>query len=216
LGGGILFNCWSENRLTNKGKTNDLIIKSLKSNYSVQFLKENWKRKKYDDVVENLRHANIKKYSKCRLAILFGLLYEFERAFFEDSISTDHGKVFYSYKFDGTAQLKWEVRPTFDFNFGDNVSLKIRMYLKMPMPGNIHSSVEYNGIRDSRCDYFIDFPVILAFKMNNNMSLSIDYRLLYDNAPQRKYILIQGLTDPVLIMPNQMHKSLAIRFNYSF
>jgi hypothetical protein len=216
LGVGTLFNYWTLKNLTKEGKTNELIINRL-SNYNPDdiTLKKLWIKDTYSDKVENLKHANIKKYSKLRLALLVGLFYEIEKVFFEDSISTNNGKIHYSYKFDGTVQLNWEIRPTLELYFGDNINLKLKPYLKMPLPGKYLSIVEYNNTKDSRVDYFIDFPVSIGYKANGNMELSINYRFMYDNAPQRKYLIVDNSSIPVLIMPNQKHQSISLMFKFS-
>jgi hypothetical protein len=211
LGVGIVINYWSKKHLTETGSKNYSSIKRLSAYEPSQTLKNNWKHK---EELENLEQSNIKKYSRLRFAFLLGFFYELEKIAFKDSIPTASGKVPYQCNFDGTAQLKWEIRPTMKINFSDEFSLDLKCYFKMPFPGKFLNTVEFDTIADTRFDCFIDFPITLTYKVNKNMELGINYRLMYNNAPRRRYIMLNDAYSPFLLMPDQRHQSVNLTFTF--
>lgn len=82
-----------------------------------------------------------KKYNRFRAALLAGMIFETEKGFAADTVSTLIGTQYIHQSFNATQFLRWEVRPTLDLKPNDNWTIKIRPFFKMPMPWEWYSEV---------------------------------------------------------------------------
>ncbi len=168
----------------------------------------------YKDELEKLRIANVIKNTRVRVALLGGVFYEIEKMVFTDSIASGDGKKAIESNFNATGSVKWEVRPTLEINFTNDLQFSSKCYFKMPFTDILENVVALGGVRDSRPDVFVDFQNSLTYKLSPNVGLEIQYRLMYDSAPQRKFITDNNSV--FLIMPDQRHHYFGMSFRVGF
>lgn len=162
-----------------------------------------------------------KKYNRFRAALLAGMIFETEKGFAADTVSTLIGTQYIHQSFNATQFLRWEVRPTLDLKPNDNWTIKIRPFFKMPMPWEWYSEVSKNGIVSKEIDYRIDFQssvsIKLAEKMNKQASFEVQYRILYDNAPRRTFLdLPTPDGNPVFLSAQKTHQLVRLMFQVGF
>jgi|WetSurMetagenome_2_1015567.scaffolds.fasta_scaffold95008_1 hypothetical protein len=210
LGTGVVFNFSNSHQdsiiLTKTGIENKTKIKEVRDSGKTHKPAE----------MDELDQANITKYRIIRPALLFGIFYEVEKMAFFDSIPTDTGLIAYPSNLDATNQIMLEARPTLEFNFTDNLSLSLKCYFKMPISQLRElNTVKLGDTTDARFDYFIDFPIVLNYKVNKTMEFSLRYRFMYDNAPQRRFIALDE-NRKFLIKPDQRHHSIDLMLTVNF
>jgi hypothetical protein len=199
--------------LTEAGIQNKKKITHLRDTLDIKYI--NYGVHKPDEVDE-LKQANILRYQIIRPALLFGIFYEVEKMAYIDSIPTDSVPVAYPANFAATNQLMFEVRPTLEFNFTDNLSLSLKCYFKIPFKQLFGNNIVNMGdTAHSKFDCFIDFPMALSYKVNKSMIFSLQYRFMYDNAPQRKFIQLYD-TRKYLIRPDQRHHAFDFMLTVNF
>ena len=158
---------------------------------------------------------------QARLGVLFGLFGEIEKASVKDSVQIDAMGTMSEFNPELLNDaLRWEIRPTLDFQFSDRWSMKIRPYFKGPMPWEPTHKVNNQAIReelmqlpptdslppvlpvpddDDKFDFRVDLQTSLGFKLSKpevfrseSFEFELSYRLLFDNAPPRAYVLTVG------------------------
>ena len=145
IGGGVLFDFFDgESNLTKKGKSLLASLINVNGIKNQHWFKQITPKDKLNEAETTLRktrdrnHRSIlKEYKKIRFAVLFGIFHEFETAKINriisvpinDTISIDRSV---TANVPTISTWRWEVRPTFDVRFNDEVKLKLRPYFKFP------------------------------------------------------------------------------------
>ena len=229
-GAGFIFNLFTKKKLTEKGRNN---LKSLEKipKYEAYgtdlkrcleecYLKEsilNITEEELNTIVntrERYLRSNYKKYSKLRLALLIGVYYELENAIAENEINFNGIDTLLNESFNTTNKLRWEVRPTIVWQPKDKYRLKIYPYFKMPF-GKGQSVVRQGDLEDRRYDYFVDLLTSFEIEIEENFSISINYRMLYDHAPKRRY-LAQEDGSFQLLVGQKSNSNYGIAFKFGF
>ena len=228
-GFGIILN-WYSNKLTNTGITNAASL-DAKPTYNVhgedlvRCLESCYNKKSILNLSasesgtisytrERFKRGNKKKYSKLRLALLAGVYYEIEQARAQNTILFNGKDSTFNELFDATNKLRLEIRPTFSLKPKDGYTLKIYPYFKLPL-GKTYDIVRAGNLEDKRIDYFVDIQTSFKMRVETNFAISIFYRLLYDNAPKRKY-LQQSDGSFTLLSGQERHSNFGISLNFSF
>lgn len=211
IGFGGVYNKWCLGQIHGSEKV-DAILKELKSD-SVS-LEGIFGPAAYKDELEKLHVANAIKNTRLRFALLAGVFYEIEKMVFTDSIASGDSKKAVEADFNATGSLRWEVRPTLEINFSNDLQFSSKCYFKMPFSDILENVVASGGVSDTRTDYVVDFQNMLTYKLNSHVGLEIQYRLMYDNAPQRKFITDNNYD--FLIMPDQRHHYFGMNFKVGF
>lgn len=166
----------------------------------------------------NYRRGNIKRYSTLRLALLVGVYGEIESAILENQqVFNGQDTTFMLDDFDATTKLRFELRPTVVFKPSENFTLTLYPYFKLPLSTLYDEVIFDDSTKDRRFDSFYDFQLSLKTKISQNpgLTLGVNYRYFYDNAPKRKY-LTNNLGEPVLIVGQKYNSVFAINFEYKF
>lgn len=239
LGGGFIVALWSK-KLTATGKSE--MKRLLKTNLARPQPDSDSVRICIDGQCANFRQTNPnsddaellyrahqqakvalrKKYNKFRLALLSGLIIEAEKITATDTLYTILGKQQFTQSYDATLKLRWEMRPTIDVKPTDKWSFKIRPFIKMPMPWEWYSTVNSHGFTSKAIDYRLDLLANLTIKLadwsNKQASLDVQYRILYDNAPQRNFLDPLLSTDglPLLLAAQKTHQIVRLMFQVKF
>jgi hypothetical protein len=153
------------------------------------------KDKDYRTMKTGLRFSDasiIKKYSRIRLGMLFGINYELENQrlvndyFIPDSLAVRSVSID---EFDSTNRLRFVVRPTFKWKPGDKYEFRLYPYFKYPLHDFLLTEefIE-NGERRSikRLDYFIDLYSDFAIEVDELINVKFFFRYVYDNTPKFK------------------------------
>lgn len=163
---------------------------------------------------KRLKNSLIKKHSPLRVGILLGFFIETENTSFSDSIFVKQNEtVFRTIDFEPTVRLRWEVRPTIDLGINENAfRIKIRPYLKFPMPWNWNRTV--NGT--NKFDFRLDFPTTVEIRVKDNFILSFGHTIFYDNAPSSTILinLIDDNGNPVPIVLNKLSQFSVFQVNF--
>lgn len=230
-GAGVIFNLFSRNKLTDRGRTN---LSNFNNFPQYAYYEGDLKRCLEDrctlkesvlgiteaeietlvNTRERYKRSNLKKYSQLRLGILLGVYYELENTIVENSLVLDGEERIVTKKFDASNRFMWEVRPTLVWRPNDRCKLKIYPYLKMPF-GDPYSNISEGGNVDRRLDYFVDLITALDIKVDKNFSVAIKYRLVYDHAPRRIFIQ-DSAGEYLLLMGQKQHAHYGISFNFGF
>lgn len=211
IGLGGMYNRWCMGQIGASEKVDGIIKELEKDSISLAKL---FGPSNYRDELEKLRIANVIKNTRVRFAFLGGVFYEIEKMVFTDSIASGDGKKAIESNFNATGSVKWEVRPTLEINFTNDLQFSSKCYFKMPFTDILENVVTLGGVRDSRPDVFVDFQNSLTYKLSPNVGLEIQYRLMYDSAPQRKFITDNNSV--FLIMPDQRHHYFGMNFKAGF
>lgn len=211
IGIGGVYNKWCLGRIRESDKV-DAIIQGMVAD-SVN-LGKIFGPANYKDELGKLRISNVIKNTRVRFAFLGGVFYEIEKMVFTDSIASGDSKKAIESDFNATGSVRWEVRPTLEINFTNDLQFSSKCYFKMPFTDILENVVELGGVRDSRPDVFVDFQNTLTYKLSPNVGLEIQYRLMYDSAPQRKFITDNNSV--FLIMPDQRHHYFGMNFKVGF
>jgi len=150
--------------------------------------------------------------TKFRIALLAGVFYEAESISFADSLSTNTGVQFQTKDFDATNRFRFNLRPTFDFHIS-NVTLKIRPHFKLPLTGDWLIERDGRSVYDMR----FELPVSLGLEISKSFSLSIEYRLFHDQAPN-SYLTSYIATDgrPIYLTANRNNHVTTFSVKYKF
>lgn len=229
-GAGVIFNFYSKNHLTEKGKKNvkalqqipqyDIYNGDLKRCLNECYLKKSVlgiTESEIETIVntrERYFRSNIKKESKLRLALLIGLYYELEEAFAQNIFYDGQQDSLISIPFKATNKLRWEIRPSIVWQPKSNYRFKIYPYFKLPF-GNGYDIVSHDDLIDRRYDYFMDLITSLEILVEKNISINIHYRLLYDNTPKRLY-LQNSLGNYVLFSGQKRNAQFGLSIHYNF
>lgn len=163
---------------------------------------------------ERFKRGNKKRFSKLRLALLLGVYYEIEQANAANTIKFNGVDSTFNIPFDATNKVRMEVRPTFTWQPKDGYTFKIYPYFKLPL-GQTYDIVEGGGLVDKRLDYFLDLQTRFNVRVERNFSIGIFYRLLYDNAPKRKF-LQQADESYVLLSGQERHSNFGMSLSFGF
>ncbi|QQS31341.1 MAG: hypothetical protein IPM47_10665 [Sphingobacteriales bacterium] len=238
LGGGIILAHWSK-KLTKNGKDELRQISKLRitppqkgtdsltmcvDGDCLRFKRNNSASNEESQIHQSQQLAKVavrKKYNKFRAALLAGLIFETEKGFAADTISTAFGTQYFYHSFNASQFLRWEIRPTLDLKPNDYFTLKIRPFFKMPMPWEWYSEESKNGIVSKAVDYRIDLQtnlnIKLSEKMNKQASFELQFRILYDNAPRRTFLDIpDGEGNPVFLSAQKIHQLVRLMFQVGF
>ena len=228
-GFGVILN-WFSNKLTNNGTANATSL-DAKPTYNVhgddlvRCLESCYNKKSILNLSaaetgtlsytrERFKRGNKKKFSKLRLALLAGVYYEIEQARAQNTILFNGKDSTFNELFDATNKLRLAIRPTLSWKPKDGYTLKIYPYFKLPV-GNIYDTVREGNLEDRRIDYFLDIQTSFKINIESNFAISIFYRLLYDNAPKRKY-LQQNDGSFVLLSGQERHSNFGVSLNFGF
>ena len=172
------------------------------------------------------KHGNLslkKLFSSFRIGILFGIFLETEKINTTGSIETSAGVMPYSYSFEPTQKVRWELRPTIDLKPSDNWSFRFRPYFKMPMPWEWQSTVSSGEVQNIREDYRIDLESSITIGLddyidtqNKNVDFILKYNMFYDNAPARLYVPDPQSSTPVLFSAPRRHTQFSFNFRVEF
>lgn len=229
-GAGFVFNLFSKNKLTPTGISNKSQLKNT-PNYKIygddlqRCLDSCYVKKSVLGITvsesasivntrERYLRSNIKKYSKFRIALLVGIYYELEKAIAANEINFNNVDTLLSQTFETTNILRWEVRPSLTWKPNDKYKLKIYPFFKMPF-GKGQSIVRQGDLEDRRYDYFLDLMASFSILVEPNFSIALNYRMLYDNAPKRRF-LAQEDGSFVLLSGQMRHSSYGVSFNFGF
>lgn len=229
-GAGFVFNLFTKKRLTPDGSSNKRQLEQT-PNYKVfgndlqRCLDSCYVKKSVLGITEkesasivNTRarylRSNIKKHSKLRVAMLVGIYYELEKAMATNEINYNMMDTLLTEQFETTNLLRWEFRPSLTWQPNDKYKLKIYPFFKMPF-GSGQSKVRQGELSDIRYDYFLDLITSLSIAVDPNFEISLNYRMLYDNAPKRRFLL-QDDGSYVLLSGQTMHSAYGVSFNFGF
>ncbi|MFY7671868.1 hypothetical protein ACOSP6_12345 [Tenacibaculum sp. MEBiC06402] len=143
-----------------------------------------------------ISNAFKKRHSSFRLALLTGVFYEIEKGNASDSLSLANSDAvqFETREIPTTNFLRWQFRPTFEFQ-NDNFSIKFKHYFKMPMPwewnSKVESQVDLTKVNE-KVDYLIDSQISASYSISKKFNVVLTFRHIYDNAPKRVFIDING------------------------
>jgi len=161
------------------------------------------------------KNANRKKYNRIRLALLMGIFYEIDQSIAQNNIMVNGKDSLITASFPTQTFLRWELRPTFEFQPNDMLKVKIHPYLKLPLGSNNQSEVRFNDLLDKRNDYFFDLRTSIRAKVSRKITFGMSYRYLYDNAPNRTF-LTDGFSVPQLLTGQQSHHIYQMNFGFNF
>ncbi len=158
-----------------------------------------------------LQYLRIKE-TKVRIALLAGLFYEAESISFADSLSTINGTEYIPHDFEATNHFRFNLRPTFDFHLS-NLTLKIRPHFKLPLTSDWIVERDGRSVYDMR----FELPVSLGVAISKSFSLSVEYRLFHDQAPN-SYLTSFVATDgqPVYLTANRNNHVTRLSVIYNF
>ena len=117
------------------------------------------------------KNANRKQYNKLRLALLAGIFYEIDQSFARNNLTINDKDTLVTALFPTLTYLRWEIRPTIEYQPSDVLKIKIHPYLKMPLGGNNQREVRFGDLVDVRDDYFIDIRTSLKAKVTRKIRL---------------------------------------------
>ncbi len=227
---GFVFNLYSKNKLTQNGIANNHKLNKI-PRYEIygddlkRCLEECYLKKSILKITEhesktiiNTREryarSNIKKYSQLRLALLLGIQYELEKSMATNEINFNSVDTLLTEEFEATNKIRWQVRPSITWQPTDKYKLKIYPFFKMPI-GNQYSVVRQGALVDRRYDYFVYLISSFSIQVDDNFQIALNYRMLYDNAPKRKYI--QQNDGSYILLVGQKHNSTyGISFAFGF
>ncbi len=161
------------------------------------------------------KNANRKKYNRLRLALLLGVFYEIDQSIAQNNIMIGGVDSLFTASFPTQTFLRWEIRPTFEFQPNDMLKIKINPYIKLPLGSTNQSEVRFSNLLDKRNDFFFDLRSSITAKVSKKISFGMSYRYLYDNAPNRLF-LTEGFTVPQLLLAQQSHHIYQMNFGFNF
>jgi len=152
------------------------------------------------------RNDNIKKHSKIRLAFLSGIYYELEQATLENnritridttmegSLKLSNNTIDSTFNFGDaqpTAKLRYEFRPTIEFQPSDQISIKGNYYFKFPLLER-NEIIPWVGKGKNLVlpDDFQDLNITVKYSPNEKTSIELIYHNFLDKAPRGKIIEI--------------------------
>ncbi|MEZ4951382.1 MAG: hypothetical protein R2879_19110 [Saprospiraceae bacterium] len=229
-GMGFIFNFYSHKKLTASGTSNasalakipkyevygDDLVRCLNECYvknSVMGITEA-ESKIISNTRERYRRSNVKQYAKFRTGMLVGLYYELEQSLARNIVNFNGMDTLLERSFDATNKLRLEVRPILSWQPKDRYRLKIYPYFKLPI-GTPNSVVSQGNLRDVRYDWFLDMVSSFDIKLEENFTISFQYRLFYDNAPKRAYIE-QEDGSYTLLVGQKRHSNFGVAFGFGF
>ena len=143
---------------------------------------------------KEIRSGLIKKYSKFRFSMLFGLNYELEKT--KDSLPLYfNNETPIKNNFDATNRFRGVLRPGININ-GDNFSFSSKLYVKFGLFKKINSEISEGLQVDDRVDYWSEWINSFDFQFTEKIGFRITYIFFYDNAPNRQFFNIGTATDP--------------------
>ncbi len=160
-------------------------------------------------------NANRKKYNKLRLALLLGAFYEIDQSIAQNNLMINGKDSLISATFPTQTFLRWELRPTIEYRPNDILKIKLHPYIKFPLGSNNQVEVRYEDLVDRRDDYFIDLRTSIKAQVTSKISFGMEYRYLYDNAPNRVF-LTEGFATPQLLLAQQEHHIYMMKFGFNF
>lgn len=161
------------------------------------------------------KNANRKKYNRLRLALLTGIFYEIDQSDAINTLSIGGRDTLVALIFPTQTYWRWEIRPTIDWRPDDRFRLKISPYLKMPLGILNQTTVRDENLVDERMDYFVDFRCSLTASLSKKISIDLNYRYLYDNAPNRAFV-DNGTGNKILLLAQQSHQIYSMTFGFDF
>jgi hypothetical protein len=229
-GMGFIFNFYSKNKLTASGSANesalakipqyevygDDLVRCLNECYvknSVMGISEA-ESKIISNTRERYRRSNVKQYAKFRTGMLVGLYYELEQSLARNIVNFNGMDTLLERSFDATNKLRLEIRPIISWQPKDRYRLKIYPYFKLPI-GTPNSIVSQGNLEDVRYDWFLDMVSSFDIKLEENFTISFQYRLFYDNAPKRAYIQQEDGTYALLV-GQKRHSNFGVAFGFGF
>ena len=161
------------------------------------------------------RNANRKNYNRLRLALLLGIFYEIDQSIAQNNLVVSGKDSLITAVFPTQTFLRWEMRPTIEFQPNDMLKIKINPYFKFPLGSTNQSEIKFNNLIDRRTDYFFDLRTSIRAKVSRKISFGMSYRFLYDNAPNRVF-LTEGFLEPRLLLGQQSHHIYQMNFGFNF
>lgn len=237
IGGGYLFNVYRGNNDANKNYNG--IVKNGRTklntlDHNGEFLNEK-KDNILGDNIDNLaskidnfssprkiilgrkkeiRSSLIKKYSKFRFSMLFGLNYELEKT--KDSLPLYYKEETpIKNNFDATNRFRGVVRPGININ-GDNFSFSSKLYVKFGLFKKINNEISEGLQVDDRVDYWSEWINTFNFQFTEKIGFNISYTFFYDNAPNRQYFNIGTVANPdfKVFEAEKRFSNIIFSFNY--
>lgn len=224
IGGGVTFQYWQRNFVSNTAIENTLASDSsakwtsLNKRQSQQLSKE--------DISSFINHKRIayksaiKQNARMRTGILLGIFYEFERIAFSDTISVGSEKQMYTHLFEPTNKIRYEIRPFFLYRIGKGVSFLAQTYFKMPF-----SSLQYDQPELGKAPYDIriETEMGLSAKLqipdvnNKEVEFKVTYNNYYDGAPNRFLTdLLDAEGERIVIQARRLHHMFNVHFGATF
>lgn len=191
------------------------------------------------------KHALQEQYSKLRLGVLVGVVAELEKATISKTLTYDSVSVTldamdmplttttsieraFKESLPGTQVFRFEVRPTFGYRFSDRLRIQSRPYLKLAiLPGSkdkVTIQADSLTFTDERRDFRLDWESKLTVDLTDRrlhkgtVSAHLTYRIIYDRAPPRTFVLPPGFVAsadnrPPLLIAEGLRHNLALSFS---
>lgn len=164
-----------------------------------------------------------KLYAKYRMGLLIGMFVETEKINVSKLVNFSSGSAFFNYSFEPTQKARITIRPTLDYKPSSGITLKVRPYFKLPIPGQQYYIVTHGNLIDKKYDYRFDFETSLHIGIDNfldtqNQSVSfyIMNNIFYDNAPSKLFITDPTTQAPILFSANKFHNQFSFNFRVEF
>ncbi|ARA94152.1 hypothetical protein AWN76_013985 [Rhodothermaceae bacterium RA] len=160
-----------------------------------------------------------KRHSRTRLALLVGVLAEFEQATL--TWTAPDGTTVDERAQGRRSKLRWEVRPTLDVQPVDGLEWKLRPYLKLPSPWVWTETIGRGTTATQRADYRLDLYTDLTISLGGSevfgggVSLTLSYQMLYDHAPPYARVEPPG-GEPILLQAEDLHHVVRLSFGLQF
>ena len=190
-------------------------------------------------------HALQEQYAKLRLGILVGVVAELEKATVSETVTYDSVSVTldatgmplptstsleraFKESLPGTQVFRFEVRPTFVYRFSDRLRIQSRPYFKFAILPRSKDKVTIQAnsftFTDERRDFRLDWQSRLTVDLTDRrlhrgtVSAHLTYRVIYDKAPPRIFVLPPGFVAssgnrPPLLIAEGLRHSVALSFS---
>lgn len=237
LGGGIVIAKYSKKLIASNNieKLNKISfdddnfhdgIWGICSDYCAMYKTDLVTKEDVEALEKSQRIANIsqrKLYARYRLGLLIGMFVETEKINLSKEVYFSTGPTIIVHSFEPTQKARITIRPTFDYKPSNGITLKVRPYFKLPLPGQQYYTVNHGNLSDKKYDYRFDFETTLQIGIddfldtqNKSVSLYLINNVFYDNAPSRLFVTDPNTQAPILVSANKFHNMFSFNFRVEF